>query len=124
MLFEMLTGQVPFQGDNVLIVMNPRLHSDPPSPREINPEISEGLQNILLRALARDPKQRYASAHGLARDLQYPEQAPAASPSQNSAQPRRRNRWLPPWTRTAAAYLGIALMPPLLTLLAYAAWRS
>ena len=75
MLYEMLTGQVPFEGDNPMVVMNARLHYNPPSPREIDPEISQSVENILLRALARDPKERYASAHNLARDLQYPEQA-------------------------------------------------
>jgi eukaryotic-like serine/threonine-protein kinase len=117
MLYEMLTGQVPFQGDNALIVMNARLHNDAPSPRELDPEISQSVENIILRALARDPKERYASAHNLARDLQYPEQAAASTP----AQPHNRRSWLRAWTASAVSYIGLALMPPLLTLLAYVA---
>ena len=68
MLYEMLTGQVPFEGDNPLVVMNARLRHDPQSPREIDPEISLSIENILFRALARDPKERYASAQDLALD--------------------------------------------------------
>lgn len=116
-LYEMLTGQVPFQGDNALVIMNARLQNDPPLPREINPEIPQSVENILIRALARDPNDRYASAHNLARDLQYPEQATASTPV-----PRRPHKSrFPAWTRIAVAYLGLALTPPLLTLLAYAA---
>jgi len=121
MLYEMLTGQVPFPGDNALIVMNAKLHNDAPSPRAIDPEISSGVENILLRALARDPEERYASAHNLAQDLQYPEQAAAAT----SAPPRSRRGWLRAWRTSAAPYLGftigLTLVAPLLTLLAYVA---
>lgn len=115
MLYEMLTGQVPFQGDNAWIVMNARLQNDPPSPREIDPDISQSMANILLRALARNPKERYASAHNLARDLQYPEQASASAPEQ----PCHRQGRLRSWTMNAVPYIGLALTPPLLTLLAY-----
>ena len=117
-LYEMLTGQVPFPGDNALIVMNARLHNDAPSPREIDPEISQSVENILLRALARDPKERYASAHNLARDLQYPDQATTSRPER----PLTRKSWLPAWTHIAISYLGLALAPPAIaTLLAYVA---
>jgi serine/threonine protein kinase len=112
MLYEMLTGQVPFQGDNPFVVMNARLHNDPPSPREINPKISPSVEGIVLLALARDPKERYASAYNLARDLQYPEQSSAGRP----VQPRASMRWLPSWIKLAA----LALAPPFLTLLALA----
>jgi serine/threonine-protein kinase len=119
MLYEMLTGQVPFEGDNPLVVMNARLHYDPPSPREIDPEISQSVENIILRALARDPRERYASAHNLARDLQYPEQAATSV----SERPLTRKSWLPAWTQTAISYLALALAPPAIALLAYVAWH-
>ena len=117
MLHEMLTGQVPFQGDNALIVMNAKLQNDPTSPREIDPEISQSVENILLRALARDPEDRYASAHNLARDLQYPEQAATYGPER----PVTQKSWLPAWIHTAILYLGLALAPPTIALLAYVA---
>ena len=59
-LYEMLTGKMPFQGPNHLAVMNDRLQNNPVPPREIDPEISPQLQEIIYRALERDPKNRYA----------------------------------------------------------------
>ncbi len=72
-LYEMLTGQVPFTGSNPFTVMNERLLNDPPSPRKLNPEISPALEEILYRALARDPRHRYATAQEMAWELEHPE---------------------------------------------------
>ena len=62
MLYEMLTGKVPFTGNNAFLIMNDRLLNNPVPPREIDPAISPELQEIIYRALERDPKNRYA--HG------------------------------------------------------------
>jgi serine/threonine protein kinase len=72
-LFEMLTGQTPFNGPNPFAVMNDRLVNDPPSAREINPEISAQMQEILYRAMERDPENRFAGARELAAALAHPE---------------------------------------------------
>lgn len=72
-LFEMLTGQTPFNGPNPLAVMNDRLVNDPPSAREIDPEISASIQEILYRALERDPEDRHANAREFADALANPE---------------------------------------------------
>jgi serine/threonine protein kinase len=72
-LHEMLTGQTPFNGPNPFAVMNDRLVNDPPSAREINPEISVQLQEILYRAMERNPEDRYASAREFAAALAHPE---------------------------------------------------
>ena len=73
MLYEMLTGEVPFQGANPLAVMNDRLLNDPIPPREVNPQISAQLQEIIYRALERNPANRYASAREFATDLRNPD---------------------------------------------------
>ena len=73
MFYEMLTGQVPFSGPNPLAVMNERLLQDPPPPRAINPAIPPVLEEVILRALERDPRHRYASAHEMQWDLEHPE---------------------------------------------------
>jgi serine/threonine protein kinase len=73
MLYEMLTGELPFQGPNPLAVMNDRLLNDPVPPRERNPEISPQLQEIVYRALERKPEHRYASAREFANDLRNPD---------------------------------------------------
>src|ERR1039458_10138874 len=69
MLFQMLTGEVPFSGLDPLTAMNLRLFVDPPPPCEINPDISPRLQAIVHRALARDRSNRYASAREFASSL-------------------------------------------------------
>ncbi len=72
-LHEMLTGQTPFNGPNPFAVMNDRLVNDPASAREINPEVSLQMQEILYRAMEREPENRYASAQELAAALANPE---------------------------------------------------
>jgi len=74
MLYEMLTGKVPFQGPNAFAIMNDRLLNNPVPPREINASISPELQEIIYRALERDPKNRYASAREMAWDLEHQDQ--------------------------------------------------
>ena len=72
-LYEMLTAHTPSNGPNPFAVMNDRLVNDPVPPREINPEISPEMQEIIFRALERDPEKRYASARQFAHDLEHPE---------------------------------------------------
>src|SRR5271169_1053191 len=74
MFYEMLTGQVPFTGPNPLAVMNERLVKDPVPPTELNEEIPPELEEIVFRALERDPRHRYASAHEMEWDLEHQEQ--------------------------------------------------
>jgi serine/threonine protein kinase len=68
-LYEMLTGETPFPGDDPFMVMNDRLVKDPVPPCEVNPSITPELQEILYRALARNPKARYSNAREFANDL-------------------------------------------------------
>jgi eukaryotic-like serine/threonine-protein kinase len=74
MLYEMLTGRVPFVGPNPLAVMNERVLNEPKPPHELNPEISPELEEIIFRALERDPRHRYATANEMEWDLQHQEQ--------------------------------------------------
>ena len=73
-LYEMVTGTVPFEGANPFIIMNSRLSGDPVSPRSRNPEISPQVEEIVLHAMARNPADRYASALELKHDLDHPDQ--------------------------------------------------
>jgi len=75
-LYEMVTGQVPFQGPNVYAVMNARLVGDPEAPRKLNPELSPHVEEIILHAMERDPFKRYPSAAAMKADLDNPEQVP------------------------------------------------
>ena len=107
MLYEMLTGKVPFTGPNAFVIMNDRLLNNPIPPRELNPEISPQLQEIIYRALEREPKNRYASAREFANDLQHPEQVGVSDRAELHDWRRRRT----PWTRRILFYLMLALIP-------------
>ena len=73
-LYEMLTGRVPFSGPSPLAAMNDRLLNSPVPPRVADPSVSPELQEILYRALERDPKNRYSHAAEFLHDLEHPEQ--------------------------------------------------
>ncbi len=62
MLYEMLTGKLPFEADSAVSVAIMQLQSDPKPLRDINDKIPEGLEQITLKAMRKDPKQRYPSA--------------------------------------------------------------
>jgi len=59
MLFEMLTGRVPFTADNYLQVLYKHIQEPPPAPRSLRPELPPALDEVVLRALAKEPAARY-----------------------------------------------------------------
>jgi serine/threonine protein kinase len=72
MLYEMLTGHPPFEGDDPFVVASARQIGDPRAPRALNPDISESIEEVVLRALRRDPAERYTSAAAMKADLDQP----------------------------------------------------
>jgi serine/threonine-protein kinase len=72
-LYEMLTGRLPFEGQNAYTVMNARLLGDPVAPRTYNPALRPEVEEIVLHAMAREPDDRYRSAETLKADLDAPE---------------------------------------------------
>jgi serine/threonine protein kinase len=107
MLYEMLTGKVPFTGPNAFVIMNDRLLNNPIPPREIDPAISPQLQEIIYRALERDPTKRYASARELVWDLEHQNQVGVAERPELRDWKRRRD----PWGRSILFYLLLAMIP-------------
>ena len=69
MLFELLTGTLPFKGDNAVEIAFKQIKDDIPSVREINPSIPQSVENIVLKATAKNPKNRYNSAKEMHDDL-------------------------------------------------------
>jgi serine/threonine-protein kinase len=67
MLFQMLTGQLPFKNDNPGMVMMAHLQTPPPDPRQLRPDLPEPLALAVLQALAKNPDERFGSAGELAR---------------------------------------------------------
>lgn len=68
-LFEMLTGKVPFNADSPITVALRHIHDEPPSPRGINPDIPEELEAIVFKAMAKDPGKRFQSAQEMRNTL-------------------------------------------------------
>ncbi len=86
MLYELLTGTVPFSGPSPLGVLTAQMTSDPESPRLRAPDrdISPAVEAVVMNALAKDPAARYASARVLSAALQHaraePENVPSVAP--------------------------------------------
>jgi serine/threonine protein kinase len=69
MLFEMLTGKLPFEAESAVSVAIMQMQTDPKHPREINNSIPEALEEITLHAMQKDPSQRYQSAAEMLKDI-------------------------------------------------------
>ena len=107
MLYEMLTGQAPFRGPNPFAIMNDRLLNNPVPPREVNPEISPQLQEIIYRAIERDPKNRYATAREFAHDLEHPDEVGVEDRPELRDWKQRRS----PLGRQILFYVMLAMIP-------------
>lgn len=70
-LYEMLTGKLPFSGGSPMEVMNDRLLNHPTPPSVAEPAITPQLQEVLYRALERDPHNRYSNARDFKHDLEH-----------------------------------------------------
>jgi beta-lactam-binding protein with PASTA domain/tRNA A-37 threonylcarbamoyl transferase component Bud32 len=68
-LYEMLTGKVPFSGDSAIEIAMKHLNEAPKPPSKIRPEVPEELDHVVLRALSKAPEDRYQSAEEFAEDL-------------------------------------------------------
>ncbi|GCE48682.1 serine/threonine protein kinase [Thermosporothrix hazakensis] len=65
-LYHMVTGTAPFSGDTPMQVGMQHMNAQPPSPRALRPDLPEGAEQVIVRALAKQPDERYASVHDLA----------------------------------------------------------
>jgi serine/threonine-protein kinase len=111
MFYEMLTGQPPFTGPSPLAVMNDRLVADPKPARKLNPQISLQMQEILDRALERDPRHRYATAHEMAWDLENQEQVGV---DEGTRRPALHHRLFAGGRKKMLLYAGLMLVPILI----------
>jgi serine/threonine-protein kinase len=107
MLYEMLTGKPPFDGANPFAIMNDRLLNNPVPPRELNPEISPQLQEIIYRAMERDPHNRYSNAREFAYDLAHPEEIGVEDRAELTDWKKRGD----PWRKKVILYAVLALIP-------------
>jgi serine/threonine protein kinase len=101
-LFEMVTGQLPFNAETPIAVAMQQIHNTPPSPRALNPTLPQGVESLILRALAKGPEERFQSAGefatAIARERAMPTQRVADSGQKGSEArplPGRRPRPTP-----------------------------
>jgi serine/threonine protein kinase len=76
MLYEMLTGKIAFNDEDISVIMNSRVAGDPEPPRNLNPEISPQAEEIVLHAMARNPAHRYQTAAAMQAELEDPGRVP------------------------------------------------
>ncbi|KQL44236.1 serine/threonine protein kinase [Brevibacillus choshinensis] len=69
-LYEMVTGELPFSGDSPISVALKHLQEPLPEPRQVNPAIPQSVENVILKALVKDPFLRYSSAREMLEDLE------------------------------------------------------
>jgi serine/threonine-protein kinase len=106
-LYEMLTGKVPFTGSNPMQVINDRLINYPTPPSVLDPSISPQLQEVIYRAIERDPANRYRRASEFAQDLQHLDQVGVENRPELTEWKKRKS-YLP---RKIAYYAALALIP-------------
>jgi eukaryotic-like serine/threonine-protein kinase len=107
MLYEMLTGKTPFQGPNPFAIMNDRLMNNPIPPREANPDVSPELQEVLYRALEREPQNRYSTANEFAWDLEHLDQVGVTDRAEMHDWKIRKT----PLAKQILFYVAMALIP-------------
>lgn len=116
-LYEMLTGRLPFEADSPIGLAMKHVHEPPPSPRQFNPTLPPVVEAIILRALAKDPRQRFPTAGALAQALaQWQHYSPSSAiPSPRTAgglyrppASRSRTRGGPPRATNTASDIGCA----------------
>ena len=107
MLYEMVTGDVPFTGDSTLAVMYQRLQQTPANPKTLNPEVPDWFAKVIMRCLEKDPAVRYQSATEVLADLNATKAPVAANTLQISIPVGNRKHWV----MAAAGALLVVLLP-------------
>ena len=119
-LYEMLTGKLPFTGSNPMQVINDRLINHPVPPSVADPSIPPELQEVIYRAIERDPANRYARASEFAHDLRHLDEVGVENRPELHEWKKRKS-YLP---RKIAYYAALALIPVVILLLMLLIARS
>ncbi len=108
-MYEMLTGDVPFQAESTFQLMYKRANEAPPEPKAANPDIPDWLNQVVMKCLERDPARRYASARAILNDLELQQSPSGFSPSMSIRLPQMAVN-VPIKKRTFVAVLAGALV--------------
>jgi eukaryotic-like serine/threonine-protein kinase len=114
-LYEMLSGKLPFSGPSPLAAMNDRLLNHPMPPSVADPSISPQLQEVLYRALERDPGDRYPKAHDFLLDLEHLDQVGVEDRVELRDWQKRKSQL----SRKVLYYVALALIPVAILLLMF-----
>jgi serine/threonine-protein kinase len=106
-LYEMVTGDVPFHAETTLQLMYKRVHETPKSPKTLNPDLPDWLVRVIMKCLERDPGQRYQAAGDILRDLETGT-APAGSRSMQITLPSMDVALNRTWLGVAGAVVVLA----------------
>jgi serine/threonine-protein kinase len=112
-LYELVTGKLPFTGPSPMAVMNDRLLNHPMPPSVADPSVSPQLQEVLYRALERDPRNRYPSAGAFKWDLEHLDQVGVENRDEIRDWQKRKSHL----SRQILYYGGLAMIPVVLLLL-------
>ena len=113
MMYEMITGKLPFDDDRPISVLMMQIHDDPIPPRRINKKIPRGIERLILTCMEKDPRRRYRTAKDIFRLIRMLKSRPHAavpSPRQYKAAQRseKNRRERPPSNSFFPVVLGIA----------------
>jgi len=112
-LYEMVTGKLPFSGPSPIAAMNDRLLNHPTPPRVADPSVSPQLQEVLYRALERDPRNRYATAREFQHDLEHLDEVGVEDRAELRDWQKRKSQL----SRKILYYGGLVLIPVVVLLL-------
>ena len=96
LLYELVTGQLPFEADSAIALILMHLNQTPPLPRTLNPDLPEGLEQVILKAMSKRPETRIQSADELAAHLNFFLSPTNNAPPDLAAAPSINLRPLPP----------------------------
>jgi serine/threonine-protein kinase len=109
-LYEMLTGELPWSGDNVYAALRAKLQEDPVPPRRLRAEIPPALEEVVLHALEPDPKNRPENALELREALLHPESVVMTNRAARQRPKPRYPSWLRTLLRIGGAIVGYAAL--------------
>jgi len=119
-LYQMLVGRVPFRGTTPHAVLHDVIYEAPPPPRQLNPSLSPALEQVVLKAIAKQPDDRYQRGAELVKDLRRaltePKPKPVVAPPPQAAKPARQGRSPVGWILGGIAAVVLLLLAAVLLL--------
>ncbi len=119
-LYELVTAHTPFEGQNPFLLMQARITGDPEAPTNFNRDITPQLEEIILHAMEREPRNRYASAKEMADELRDSDRVILTGRVDRLQTPKPwQSRW-----RYLKYWIALVIVPIIILLIALAATRN